>query len=102
MAEDDDKESKTESPTSKRLSDAAEKGNLPFSREITAFSSTVAIYIYFVYFARDGIAQVSETLRDLFEKPEQWPINTSSDLVALFMRIGCGFQSLWFCPPYCS
>ena len=46
MAEDDDKDSKTESPTAKRMSDAAEKGNLPFSREITAFASTVAVYIY--------------------------------------------------------
>ena len=94
MAEDDDKESKTESPTSKRMADAAEKGNLPFSREITAFASTVAVYIYFVYFAREGIAKVAETLRDLFEKPEQWPINSSNDLIALFMRLGADSAAL--------
>ena len=92
--DDDDKESKTESPTAKRMTDAAEKGNLPFSREITAFSSVVAVYFYFVYFARDGIAKVAETLRDLFEKPEQWPINSSNDLIALFMRLGADSASL--------
>jgi flagellar biosynthetic protein FlhB len=94
VAEDDDKESKTESPTAKRMTDAAEKGNLPFSREITAFASTVAVYLYFIYFARDGIARVTETLRDLFEKPEQWPIDNSNDLIALFMRLGADSASL--------
>ena len=35
---DDDKDSKTELPTEKKLRDAAEKGNTPFSREITVFA----------------------------------------------------------------
>ena len=32
---DDDKDSKTELPTEKKIQDAMEKGNTPFSREIT-------------------------------------------------------------------
>ena len=40
---DDDKDSKTELPTEKKIQDAVEKGNTPFSREITIFASTLAI-----------------------------------------------------------
>ncbi|HEU5094418.1 MAG TPA: EscU/YscU/HrcU family type III secretion system export apparatus switch protein, partial [Reyranella sp.] len=34
MADDQDKDSKTEEPTEKKIRDAIEKGNLPFSKEV--------------------------------------------------------------------
>ena len=37
MAEGEDQESKTEEPTSKKLQEAFEKGNVPFSRELGSF-----------------------------------------------------------------
>lgn len=37
MAEGEDQDSKTEDPTSKKLEEAIEKGNVPFSREIGSF-----------------------------------------------------------------
>lgn len=43
MAEDQDRESKTEEPTEKRIADAVEKGNVPFAREATLFGSIAAI-----------------------------------------------------------
>lgn len=52
MAEEQDKDSKTEAPSEKKISDATEKGNVPFSREVTAFASTLAIYIFVVFFLR--------------------------------------------------
>ena len=54
MSDDQDKDSKTESPTEKKLSDAVEKGNTPFSREVTMFASTIAIYIFIVFFLPQG------------------------------------------------
>ena len=45
MAEDVDKESKTEEATEKKISDAVEKGNTPFSRETPLFASMVGILI---------------------------------------------------------
>ena len=36
---DEDKDSKTEAPTAKKRSDAAEKGNTPHSREISIFAT---------------------------------------------------------------
>lgn len=85
---DDDKDSKTEDPTSKKLRDAAEKGNLPSSREAPIFASALALYIYFVFFLPKGIARMGETLRDLFEQPDQWSVATSTDVISLFVHLG--------------
>lgn len=43
MADQPDKESRTEEPTEKRLSEAIEKGNTPFSREMVTFGSLLAL-----------------------------------------------------------
>lgn len=88
MADDADKDSKTELPTQKRFTDAAEKGNTPFSREIPVFASTLAIYIYLLFYLPSGVAHLWETLRDLFEKPDQWRFENGQDITALFVRLG--------------
>ncbi|MDO9416075.1 flagellar biosynthesis protein FlhB [Pararhizobium sp.] len=87
MADDQDKDSKTELPSEKRISDAVEKGNVPFSREIPVFASTVAIYLYFVFFLPDGIRQLAEALKDIFEQPEAWRLNSANDVVAMFRSL---------------
>lgn len=88
MADGADKESKTEAPTQKRYLEAAEKGNVPFSREVTVFASTLGIYIYLVFYLPSGVAHLWDTLKSLFEKPDQWRFESGPDVVALFMRIG--------------
>jgi flagellar biosynthetic protein FlhB len=88
MSDGADKESKTELPTQKRFSEAAEKGNTPFSREIPVFASTLAIYVYLLFYLPSGVAHLWETLRDLFEKPDQWRFENGQDIVALFVRLG--------------
>ena len=42
MAEEQDKDSKTEQPTEKKIRDAMAKGNVPFSRELPIFGSALA------------------------------------------------------------
>jgi len=88
VADDQDKDSKTEDATEKKKSDAAAKGNVPISREVPLFTSALAIYIYFVFFLPAGMARMGETLRDLFEQPDQWNIYTSTDVVSLFVHLG--------------
>ena len=85
---DEDKDSKTELPTEKKLQDAAEKGNTPFSREITIFASTLAIYVFLVFFLPGGVARMNETLRDFFEQPEAWNLKTGTDVIAIFRHLG--------------
>lgn len=88
MSDDADKESKTELPSQKKITEAAEKGNTPFSREIPVFASSLAIYVYVIFYLPAGVAQLWETLRDLFEKPDQWRFENGQDIVALFIRLG--------------
>jgi flagellar biosynthetic protein FlhB len=84
---DEDKDSKTESPTGKKLRDAAEKGNVPFSREMTLFASSLAFYFYLVFFLPDRAAKIGESLKDLMEQPDQWPLNNATDVVSISTRL---------------
>jgi flagellar biosynthesis protein FlhB len=84
---DEDKDSKTEDPTDKKRQDAAAKGNVPFSRELTAFASALAIYIFVVFFASDGALSVAGSLKDVFEQADQWRIETSPDAISLIYRL---------------
>ncbi|MFP5076363.1 flagellar biosynthesis protein FlhB [Rhizobium sp. YIM 134829] len=83
---DDDKESKTESPTDKRISDALEKGNVPVSREIPLFASALAVYIFIVFFLPSGLSTFVEALKDVFEQPDAWRLSNANDVVALIMH----------------
>jgi flagellar biosynthetic protein FlhB len=85
---DDDKDSKTENPTAKRMSEAADKGNVPVSREVPLFASILAFYVFLVFFLPSSIAKMAETLKDLFEQPDQWRLENSTDVVSLSVHLG--------------
>ncbi len=85
---DDDKDSKTEAPTAKKQSDAAEKGNTPFSRELPLFATVLATYIYLIFFLPNGLSVVGASLKDIFEQPDQWKIDTGTDVLSLFVHLG--------------
>lgn len=85
---DEDKDSKTEDPTAKKQSDAAEKGNTPFSRELPLFATVLATFVYLTFYLPDGISSVSAQLRDIFEQPDQWKIETGPDVMSLFVHLG--------------
>ncbi|MDK4704595.1 MULTISPECIES: flagellar biosynthesis protein FlhB [unclassified Rhizobium] len=85
---DEDKDSKTEKPTEKKLRDTIEKGNVPHSREATLFASMLATVIYVTFFLPERMGRMGEVLRDLFEKPDQWQLETGPDAISLFTRIG--------------
>jgi flagellar biosynthetic protein FlhB len=91
---DDDKDSKTEAPTAKKRTDAAEKGNTPFSRELSIFATILATFIYLVFFLPESVGRMTETLRDIFEQPDQWKIETGPDILALFVRLGWASAAL--------
>ena len=88
MSEDQDKESKTEDPTDKRMRDAIEKGNVPFSREVLMFTSALALYLYFTFFVPSGMQHLTEALKDVFEQMDQWRLNTRPDSLSIFTRLG--------------
>ena len=69
MAEEADQESKTEAATERRVREAIEKGDIPFSREAPVFASTLGLLIALALFARGrrrssrGISRRSSTIR---------------------------------------
>ncbi|MDQ0560609.1 flagellar biosynthetic protein FlhB [Rhizobium mesoamericanum] len=85
---DDDKDSKTEDPTAKKKTDAAEKGNVPFSREVPLFATVLATFVYIIFFLPDGLSKVGVALKDIFEQPDQWKIETGPDVLSLFVHLG--------------
>ena len=64
MAEEQDQESKTEEPTEKRISDAVEKGNVPFAREATLLGSIASILTTLLLMVPWVAVEVTRTLRE--------------------------------------
>lgn len=83
MAEDVDKDSKTEEATEKKIRETVEKGQLPHSRETGILASFVAILIFIVFFAGNSIMELGSFLSIFLEKPDAWPMDTANDVVAL-------------------
>ena len=52
------------------------------------FASMLATVIYVIFFLPDRMGHMGEVLRDLFEKPDQWRLESGPDVLALFMRLG--------------
>lgn len=86
MAEDSDKESKTEDASEKKIRDTIEKGQLPFAREAPVLASFVAILIFMMFFAQQTIARMAGFLSIFIEKPEDWPLENAQD-VTMLLRI---------------
>jgi flagellar biosynthetic protein FlhB len=85
MAEgDDDKEQKTEQPTSKRLEEAYKKGNVPFSREVGHFMIMLMIAATVAYFAPDMMRRSAGMLIPFLESNYQMPVD--EDGVALLLK----------------
>jgi flagellar biosynthetic protein FlhB len=87
MAEDSDQESKTEEPSEKKIRDAIEKGNLPFSKELSILASFVAILVFTVFLAQDSILDLSGFLSGFLDRPEEWPIATAQDVATLYRMV---------------
>lgn len=87
MSGDEDKDSKTEDPTQKKLSDAGDKGEVPFSREVPAFASVLGALLFIVFFLPEGVVSITKGLKGIFEKPEEWRILSPEDALAIFKHL---------------
>ncbi|RTM00658.1 flagellar type III secretion system protein FlhB [Ancylobacter aquaticus] len=84
MSEDNDKESKTEEASEKKISDAVEKGKVPFSREAPLFASLLGILISLSFFAGPQVKPLTEGLARLIDDPGGFRIAGSEDALNLF------------------
>src|SRR3954451_555667 len=87
MAEAADKDSKTEDATEKKIRDTVEQGKLPHSREAALLASFIAILVFTVFYAKDAIIDLGMFLAMFLEKPEAWPMDTETDVIALYKTV---------------
>ena len=84
---DTDKESKTEEATEKKIRDTIEKGKLPHSKETAILASFLAILVFTLFYAKDGMVGLGVFLSVFMEKPEAWPMDTAADVITLYRSV---------------
>ena len=87
MSEEPDKESKTEEPTEKKVRDSVEKGKIPVSREVSIFSSMVALLLILSFLTVDSVRKLTTTLSGLIDDPSGVRIRNGADAVELIAAI---------------
>ncbi len=75
----DDQESKTEDATEKRIRDAVEKGDVPFSREAPVFASILGLLIALSLVVREGTAPLVRDLMTFIDHPRDFALENSQD-----------------------
>lgn len=95
MAEQQDKESKTEEATEKKLRDAVEKGNVPFSKEAASFASLGGILTITGLFLAGNVTHLRLTLERFIDNPGGWSLENGADVVQLFHAIGLDVAQLF-------
>jgi len=92
LAESEDKSSKTEEPTEKKIRDTVDKGNLPVSREAPILASFLAMMAFFTFQVKDSAAQLLLSLKSTMENPLQWELETGADAlhVLQMLAVECG------------
>ncbi|WP_445502347.1 flagellar biosynthesis protein FlhB [Microvirga sp. G4-2] len=87
MSDSEDKESKTEAPSDKKVRDAIEKGNIPFSREAPMFASILSILIVLTFVARNNTKVLTEKLSLFVDRPQDFRLDSGADAAALFQAL---------------
>jgi flagellar biosynthesis protein FlhB len=87
MAQDQDKESKTEAPTEKKISDAVEKGNIPRSREMSMFASLVGILLVFAFLIGPGSVAFGGHLIAFLDHPGEFNFDQGAETSELLRGV---------------
>jgi len=92
MAEDAEHQSKTEEPTDRKIQNALEQGNVPFSRETSMFGSLLAILVIVMFFAGAAVAAIARALSTVLEASGSSSLSVTRDgeqiVRILFEQVG--------------
>ena len=81
---DEDKDSKTEDATDKKVSTAIEEGNVPTSREASTLASFVAMFLAGTFLFSDSVGKFRDTLIHFIDNPGGWRLESGADALAVF------------------
>ena len=84
MAQQADRGSRTDEPTEKKVLDEFEKGNIPVSREASAFAAILPLLAITAFMARDFLKSVGFTLKRLSSDPGGLQLQNGADAASLF------------------
>lgn len=84
---DQDKESKTEEPSEKKLRDALDKGNVPVSREAAMLGSLIGMLISLWLFVPTAGLELQVILERFLDDPGDFRLETGSDAVELLNTV---------------
>lgn len=87
MSDTHDKESRTEEATEKRINDAIEKGNVPFSRETVTFGSIAGILLSLKISAAWSTVSLAGQLRTLLSHAADLKLDSRQDLNPLLVQL---------------
>ncbi|MEQ1714567.1 MAG: EscU/YscU/HrcU family type III secretion system export apparatus switch protein [Hyphomicrobium sp.] len=88
MAEQQDKDSRTEKATDKRLKDAAEEGNVPVSREAANLAFLLTAVAALLYLAGPVASRLTQMLSGFIANASDIRIAAKSDVLRLFEVMG--------------
>lgn len=83
MADEVDKDSKTEEASEKKIRDSLEKGQVPHSREAATFAGMLGILIAIIFLLRENVIGLKFSLVGFIENPANYDLNTGADATAL-------------------
>ncbi|WP_349368579.1 flagellar biosynthesis protein FlhB [Salinarimonas sp.] len=89
MAE-EDKESRTEEATEKKIKDAIEKGNVPVSKEASVFAGVLASLTLAHFVIGNGAAEIVDLLRRLIDDPGGIALHDARDATTLMHVLALG------------
>jgi flagellar biosynthetic protein FlhB len=88
MADGEDKESKTEEATEKKVRDAMEQGNVPFSRELPSLASLTAIVAAGSFLFGSSVIDLRNSLSRFIDNPADWPMENAADALLVLRTVG--------------
>lgn len=93
MSEDQDRDSRTEEASEKRLRDTIEKGNVPFSREVPTLVSLLAIIAASAFVVPTAVQRLVLALQASFIEAGVRHIEQRNDVLILFRPLGSELAS---------
>ena len=88
MSEETDQESKTEAATERKVRDAIEKGDVPFSREAPVFASILGLLVCLSLVVRDRAAALARDLSSFLDHPGGFALGSAEDALTLMHATG--------------
>ena len=79
MSEQEDKDSKSEEPTEKKIRDARERGQTPVSKELSVLMGLTGLAAYFAMFSEQGIMKSATVLSLVMDRSDTIRLTTGSD-----------------------